>query len=206
MISSLLRAHDYLVVVQETAYTFKEMKVSLAAHTLQLDEASFETPGAIGTVERCHAPLRLAFERFRADFARMTTDQDCLDTPVFAINCTVGAERRCPALFAFGAIPRPARTILALIELEKVCVIELATKAVKKEQARRRIAFGLRHKGNMKGMESQESFRNVPAGVHVFVYRTAIKTWKECSRLSKLRANCRGSNKSRTKNIPMILC
>lgn len=51
---------DFLVVDQGTVYNQEEMQDALEAHGVQLDEAPIETPGPIGTVERYHAPLRLA--------------------------------------------------------------------------------------------------------------------------------------------------
>lgn len=55
-----LGPRDFLVVAQSTAYTLKEMRESLPAYAVKIDEASIEAPGKIGTGERYHVPLRLA--------------------------------------------------------------------------------------------------------------------------------------------------
>lgn len=72
------------------------MRASLEAHVVQLDEAPIEKPDAIGAVERYHAPLRLAYERIKAESDNSTTDQECLDLDLFSINYTVGLEGLCP--------------------------------------------------------------------------------------------------------------
>lgn len=73
---------------------------------------------------------------------------------VFAINCTVGAEGLCPALLVFAAVPRLARMTPAPTKLERAHLIELTMEEIGKEKNRRRIAFGLSHIGNIKGMQS----------------------------------------------------
>lgn len=51
------------------------MKECLEAFSFSLDEALVETPGALGTVDRYHAPLRMAFERKLSDRDRQTSGQ-----------------------------------------------------------------------------------------------------------------------------------
>lgn len=155
--SSLLRARGLSLVHQVTAHTSKEMEYTLAAHRFQVDKEPIETPCAIGTVERYHAPLRLAFERIRANFERQISHQECMNMKVFSINCTVCSEGLCPAFLVFGAVPLPARMILAPTQLERARRIELPMKEIEEKQARRIMAFGLRRKGNMKRMKSLES-------------------------------------------------
>lgn len=49
-------------------------------------------------------------------------------------------------------------------------------KEVEEEQAKRRIAFGLKHKGGPKAKEASERLRRLPSGSPVVVYRTTSKT------------------------------
>lgn len=65
---------DYLVMDQRAVYTRKEMRASVKAHGIKLDEDAIETHGTIGMVERYRTPLRLAYERIRADTKNHTTD------------------------------------------------------------------------------------------------------------------------------------
>lgn len=53
---------EYLTVGQGSAYTSKEMRKSAEAFDIHLDEKLIEIPCAIETMERYHAPLRLANE------------------------------------------------------------------------------------------------------------------------------------------------
>lgn len=50
------------------------MKINCKAAGFVLLEAPRETPGYIATVERYHAPLRLAFERITMEVGRETSD------------------------------------------------------------------------------------------------------------------------------------
>lgn len=49
--------------------------------------------------------------------------------------------------------------------------------AVRKTQAKRRVAFGLRHSGGPKAKESSEELSRLPAGSPVYVYRNTNKKW-----------------------------
>lgn len=61
---------DYFLVDQASAYRCKGMRKLVAAIKVHMVEARIEFPGKIGTVERYHAPLRLAYERVGADAGR----------------------------------------------------------------------------------------------------------------------------------------
>lgn len=166
---------DFLFIDQRTAYTSKEMRESLEAHGVQLDEASFETPCAIGALERYHAPFRRPYERIEADSAKSSTIQECLDLPVFLINFIVGCEGLCPALLAFLSIPRPARTTSATTQMERACLINSAMNEVEREQARKRRSFELKQKNFRKAKESFTLLSELSAGWPVLVYQSASK-------------------------------
>lgn len=97
---------------------------------------------------------------------------------VFTINCTVGAEGLCPALVVLGTLPRQARATPTPTKLGRDRMIKFAMNEVKKEQARKRTSFGLRHKGLQKGAESSQVFCQLPAGATVLVYSFKSKAWK----------------------------
>lgn len=169
---------DFLMVDQGTNYTSQELRGNLDAHGITLQEAPIETPGAIGTVERYHAPLRAAYERIRAEVKTGMTDDECLKMAVFAVNSTVGPEGLCPILLVFGAIPRPARTSPTITQLERARAIDAAMKEAEHEQSKRRIAFGLKHSGGQKGKESSAILHELPAGSPVLLYREVTKSWE----------------------------
>lgn len=95
-------------------------------------------PGAIGTVERFHTPLRSAYDKIRRDLARDVSDEECLDMAVFAINATIGPEGP-------GVIPRPARKEPSSTQSVRGKIIETAMNEVKKVHENMRIVFGLNH-------------------------------------------------------------
>lgn len=68
------------------------MRSNCQAAGVRLTEATIETPGAIVTEERYHAPLKAEFDKMRADVGRDTSDIECLKMAVFATNCTTGPE------------------------------------------------------------------------------------------------------------------
>lgn len=99
---------------QGTAYTSREVKESLEAHRIRLDEVTIKTPGTTGTVERYNAPMRLANLRIRTKAGLGTSGQECLKLAVLALKCTVGPEGLYLALLVFGVVTRPGRTSSAL--------------------------------------------------------------------------------------------
>lgn len=101
---------EFLVVDQGTEYTSREVRESLKAQRVRLHEASSETPNVIGIVERYHAPLMLAYELVRTEAGVATSNQECLQLAVFAIDCTVSPEGLYLALLVFLSVSRPAKT------------------------------------------------------------------------------------------------
>lgn len=170
---------DYLGVDQGTAYISDEFRSNAEAHGIKIQPAPIETPGSIGIVERYHAPLRRSFTKIRESLDRTkATDEECLKMAVFAVNSTMGPEGLIPMLLVFGAIPRPARTILSPTQLERQKAIEAARHAAQHEQAKRRVAFALRHPSGPKAKEASAALQNLPPGSKVMVYRTKSKSWE----------------------------
>lgn len=55
-------------------YVSKELKVEMEASGIEIDEEPIEIPGAIGRVERYHAPLREAFDKVKKEAGKYTSD------------------------------------------------------------------------------------------------------------------------------------
>lgn len=108
---------DNLTVDQGASDISREMRSNLEVDGVTLHEAAIEHPGAIGTVERYHAPLRSSFLKLLSELERKTTETRFLQLAVFFINSTIGPESLCPMLLVFGIIPRPARKTPCLTEL-----------------------------------------------------------------------------------------
>lgn len=150
---------DYLVVDQGSNYISSELKLNAEAEGVRIDEAPIEIPGAVGTVERYNAPLRSGYERIRAYAKDNTIDQECLKMAVFDVNATVGPEGLCPILLFFVEIPRTGRTSATISQLDRSRTIYAAMMEVEKEQARRRISFGLKNIGGPKAAETSANLR-----------------------------------------------
>ena len=170
---------DFLAVDQGSAYISEEFKRNAAADGIIMEEAPIESPGSIGIVERYHAPLRSAYVKLRQTLSKGDVrDDECLRMAVYATNCTMGPEGLVPMLLVFGALPRPARTTPSPSQLMRQEAMEQAKKAVATEQAKRRLAFALRHPSSPKSKETSLALQNLPSGSLVLVYRTKSKRWE----------------------------
>lgn len=75
-----------------------EFRGYLEAEIIRLREAPIETPGAIGTVERDHAPLRPSYNCIRQIFSKPTTNADCFSMAVFEIDGIVSPKAIFPMI------------------------------------------------------------------------------------------------------------
>lgn len=169
---------DYLRIDQGSNFVAREFLESAEADGITVLQAPIESPSTMSHVERYHAPLRAAYKKIRDSLPRLESDEDCLQLAVKAVNDTIGPEGLCPTLLVFGAIPRPARKTPAPQQLERAKAIDEAMNAVGKEQAKQRVAFGLRHFGTPVGREKSYQLQKLPAGFPVYVYRTFCKQWE----------------------------
>lgn len=64
---------------------------------------------------------------------------------MFAVNCMMSREALYTEFIVFGTVLRPARTIIAPMQLAEAFLVDEDMKEVEREQARRRSAFGLKH-------------------------------------------------------------
>lgn len=145
------------------------MKYNAKSQGIYIKEAPRETPTSIGTGERYHAPLRVAYNRIWPDLDRRKTDGNCLGMAVFSVKSNMGTEGLCTTLLVFGTIPRPARKIPSATKFERASAIENAMTDEESEKSRRRIAFGLRLKGGPKVVERSQQLIELPAGSSVLV-------------------------------------
>jgi len=81
-------------------------------------------------------------------------------------------------MLVYGTIPRPPRRTPADTQLERARALESAMNSVRKEQAKRKIAFALRHPGSPKANEQEEELTKLPSGSPVLVYRQKSKQWE----------------------------
>ena len=168
---------DFLAIDQGSNYTSKEFRAAARNDGINIREAPIETPGAIGIVERYHAPLRRAYNTLRDTLDKTISNNDCLLMATFAVNSVTGPEGLCPMLLVYGAIPRPARMSIAPTQYKRAEAIDEAMNAVIKEQALRKIKFGLSKGGGPRAVEDSAELRKLPAGALVWVYRTSTKKW-----------------------------
>lgn len=102
MVSNLSRTAvllNLLDVDHGSAYTYEEMRSNVEAQDISLEVAPIETPGAIGTVERYHAPLRSAFGRIDRYLGATSSREHKLRLSVF--QCTKQWDRKACVQLSF---------------------------------------------------------------------------------------------------------
>lgn len=144
---------DYLAVDQESAYTSKEMREFVEGFGIRLDKATIERPDRIGVVEKYHVPVRLAYDRIYADTNRYKSDQECLQVVVFAINRKAGPESVWSVMLVLEARSGQAWTVLAPSQLKQAELIDRVMDKIIREQAKRKVVFGLKHSKEPKSVE-----------------------------------------------------
>lgn len=96
----------------------------------------------------------------------------------YAVNSTMGPEGLVPMLQVFGALLRPARSTPAPRQLQRQRAIDSAREAAASEQAKRWVAFALRHPSSPKSKEAAAALAEIAAGSKVLVHRTVSKKWE----------------------------
>lgn len=89
-----------------------------------------------------------------------------------------GSEGLRLSLLVFGAIPRPARMTRAPRQMERAHLMNNTMEKVGKEQARRRIFFGLKHTSLPIPKWLSVLLRKLSAGLPTLVYRSVGKSWQ----------------------------
>ena len=169
---------DHMRVDQGSQFISKEFLDDCEAEGIMVLPAPVESPSTMSHVERYHAPLRSAYTKIRESLPRSESDAECLQMAIKSVNDTIGPEGLCPSMLVFGSLPRPARNLPSDTQIARAHAIDKAMKEVRKEQAKRRVAFGLKTSGGPLGKESSESLRMLPAGSQVMVYRKDSKKWE----------------------------
>lgn len=168
---------DFLRMDQGTNFIAKEFVESATAEGITVLPAPIESPSTMSHVERYHAPLRAAFKKIRDSLPTSESDSDCLQMALKAVNDTIGPEGLCPTLLVYGALPRHPLSAPNTTQLERAKSMDDAMDSVRKVQAQRRVAFGLRHPGGPKAKENSEELSRLPAGSPVYVYRKTTEKW-----------------------------
>jgi hypothetical protein len=141
---------DFIRIDQGTNFVAEKFASSAMADGIKICEAPVESPETMSHCERYHGPLRVSFYRIKLEL-KDSSDDEILQQAVKVVNDTVGPEGLTPTLLVDGSIPRPARCVPAPTQLERARAMENARKGVLVEYARRRIAFGLKHKSPVGG-------------------------------------------------------
>lgn len=169
---------DYIRIDQGTNFVAKQFRSSAEAEGISILQAPIESPNTMSHVERYHAPLRVAFNKIRDSLPRSESDSDCLQLAVKSVNDTIGPEGLCPTLLVYGSIPKPPRLGSAETQMARAKALDMALDAVQKEQAKRRVAFALRHPSSPKAKEHEENLNKLPSGSPVLVYRERSRSWE----------------------------
>ena len=109
---------------------------------------------------------------------RSETENDCLQMAVKAVNDTIGPEGLCPTLLVYGTLTRPLRRTPAETQIRRAESIDSAMKEVRIEEAKRKIAFSLRHYRGPKAKEHEQELQRLPAGSPVMVHRIKSMKWE----------------------------
>lgn len=141
------RAHlgppEYLGIDQGSQFISTEFLSDAESEGIQVLQAPIESLITMSHVERCHGPVRAAYNKIRDSLSRSETDADCLQMAVKSLNDTLGLEGLCPTLLVFGSIPRAGRNLPSELQVSRAEAIEKGKKSVRQEQAKRKIPFGM---------------------------------------------------------------
>lgn len=166
---------DFLRVDHGSQFISKEFLENAEADGISVLTAPIECPSSMSPVERYHGPLRAAYTKIRAELPKTESDADCLQMAVKSVNDSIGPEGLCPTLLLYGTVPRPARNTPAETQIARTQAIDKAMDTVQKEQAKRRIAFGLKNINRLKGKENSRELQTLLAGSPVYVYSNTSK-------------------------------
>lgn len=141
----------HITVEKGTAYISSDMKMKFEAESIN------------------------SYLKLRSDFIHETSNEECLNMAVYSIKNTTGIGELCPTLLLFGKIPLPARNKPSFSQIQREVAIDEAMELIAREQAKRRIFFGLKHDGGRN--REEKNLEYLPVGMRMRVYRTATKTW-----------------------------
>lgn len=171
-----LGAPDFLRIDQGSSFTSAEFQGAATSQGISILEAPVESPSTMSHVERYHHPLRTAYEKLRSSLGSDEKDHDVLQLAVKSVNDTLGPEGLTPTLLVYGIIPRPARKVPALKQIERAKAMEQAMKAFEKVHARRRVQFALKYKGPY-GKERID-LESLSPGSPILLFRDHSNRWE----------------------------
>lgn len=166
---------DYLRVDQGSNFTSEETSANAEGCGIKLIKEPVECPNSMSHVERYHGPLRSAYEKLMKDLPK-SQPADILQMAVHCVNNTMGPEGLCPSLCVFGALPRPARSIPAPTQLVRAKAMDEAMDLIAKEQAKRKLTFGLKYRGPF-GKERKD-LDNLRFGSPILIFRQKSGKWE----------------------------
>lgn len=161
---------DFLSVDQGSAYTSSELKASIEAEGINVIEATVETLGKIGIVDRYRSPLRAVYTKLRAVLDRSTLHLEFLKMAGFFVNSTTGPEALCHILLLYGALPQPAIASPCLTHLKRARIMESAMQESGREQSKTRFSFGLKQNHGPRGPENTNDLHHLPTGSKMSIY------------------------------------
>lgn len=97
---------------------------------------------------------------------------------VYDVNMTVRPEGLCKILLVFGTILRLIGTIPSPSKRVQATGIYQTMNAVRKEQNKRRIQFGLRDYGGSEATEDNNKLSYLTSGTNLLVYHSTSKLWE----------------------------
>lgn len=92
------------------------------------------TSGAVKSVERYHAPMRIAYKKAFAEMDRQTSDQEFFHLVVFAVSCMAGPQDLCRVVLVFELIRALARELSLPSRMGTAEPNECAIEAVAKDE------------------------------------------------------------------------
>lgn len=105
---------------------------------------------------------------------------------VYTVNATMGPVGLCPMVLVLGSLLRPDRSYPSASQLHRQVEIKDSRKEVSAKQARRFIAFYMRHPSMPKAKEMSEKLRDLPAGSPVLFYQNASRLCEGAFKLIKV--------------------
>lgn len=136
----------YLRVDQGSNFTSAKTGANAERLGIEIVKEPIECPNSMSNVERYYGHLRVAYEKLKRDFPK-SQPSDVLQMTLHCVNNAMGPEGLCPSLCVFGSLPRPARCVPAQTQLARAKEMDEAMDLISKEQAKRKISFGIKYRG-----------------------------------------------------------
>jgi hypothetical protein len=140
---------DILQFDPGTSMTSAFVQTAYALNGIQFEAIPTEAPWRQGQVERAHEPLRVAYNKLKAELPDLDRDA-LLSFAVKSVNDAVGPAGVSPMIALFGTAARHYPALLryhAVVHTDWIRAMEDARKTVEKYQAQASIRAALQHRG-----------------------------------------------------------